>query len=179
MIIENHCFKSPLLKNKSARLEPHTKNAQLHCCNATSCTINRCRNRACVLPNQKARFWWREYKVTSHYNSIKTTIKRQYIFVELSIYSQKPPIVVIILYNYGPLWKPMAEKGVTQYQLLMDGIDNRTLDSLKKDGPLPLSRSAGCTGFWTARRMRSWKERKNDGGTVNVPRHSFSKILLV
>lgn len=32
----------------------------------------------------------------------------------------------------GPLWETMAEKGVTQYQLLKGGIDNHTLDSLKK-----------------------------------------------
>ncbi len=41
-------------------------------------------------------------------------------------------MVVISMFNYGPLWKTMAEKGVTQYQLLKGGIDNRTLDSLKK-----------------------------------------------
>ncbi len=37
------------------------------------------------------------------------------------------------MFNYGLLWKTMAEKGVTQYQLLKGGIDNRTQDSLKKD----------------------------------------------
>ncbi len=36
------------------------------------------------------------------------------------------------MFNYRPLWKTMTEKGVTQYQLLKQGIDNRTLDSLKK-----------------------------------------------
>lgn len=39
---------------------------------------------------------------------------------------------MISLFNYGPLWKTMSEKGITQYQLLKGGIDNRTLDSLKK-----------------------------------------------
>lgn len=34
--------------------------------------------------------------------------------------------------DYSPLWKTMQEKGVTQYQLLKNGIDNKTLDSLKK-----------------------------------------------
>lgn len=34
--------------------------------------------------------------------------------------------------DYSPLWKTMQEKGVTQYQLLKGGIDNHTLDSLKK-----------------------------------------------
>lgn len=36
------------------------------------------------------------------------------------------------MFNYSPLWATMEAKGVTQYQLLKAGIDNRTLDSLKK-----------------------------------------------
>ncbi len=36
------------------------------------------------------------------------------------------------VFRYDPLWKTMEKKGVTQYQLLKAGIDNRTLDSLKK-----------------------------------------------
>lgn len=35
--------------------------------------------------------------------------------------------------DYGPLWETMKRNGVTQYQLLKGGIDNRTLDSLKKN----------------------------------------------
>lgn len=34
--------------------------------------------------------------------------------------------------DYSPLWQTMQEKGITQYQLLKSGIDNKTLDSLKK-----------------------------------------------
>ncbi|MBE5970247.1 MAG: helix-turn-helix domain-containing protein [Lachnospiraceae bacterium] len=34
--------------------------------------------------------------------------------------------------DYTPLWKTMKEKGISQYQLLKSGIDNKTLDSLKK-----------------------------------------------
>lgn len=34
--------------------------------------------------------------------------------------------------DYTPLWKTMKEKGISQYRLLQSGIDNRTLDSLKK-----------------------------------------------
>ena len=39
---------------------------------------------------------------------------------------------MIAIFNYGPLWRTMEAKGVTQYQLLNAGVDNRTLDSLKK-----------------------------------------------
>ena len=37
------------------------------------------------------------------------------------------------IFDYSPLWKTMQEKGVSQYQLLKNGIDNKTLDSLKKN----------------------------------------------
>lgn len=35
--------------------------------------------------------------------------------------------------DYSPLWETMRWKKVTQYQLLKEGIDNKTLDSLKKN----------------------------------------------
>ena len=34
--------------------------------------------------------------------------------------------------DYSPLWETMKSKGVSQYALLQNGIDNKTLDSLKK-----------------------------------------------
>lgn len=37
------------------------------------------------------------------------------------------------MFDYTPLWETMAAKGITQYQLLKRGIDNKTLDSLKKN----------------------------------------------
>lgn len=36
------------------------------------------------------------------------------------------------MFDYQPLWDTMKKRGVTQYQLLKKGIDNKTLDSLKK-----------------------------------------------
>jgi len=39
---------------------------------------------------------------------------------------------VILMIDYSPLWHTMQEKQITQYQLLKNGIDNKTLDSLKK-----------------------------------------------
>lgn len=35
--------------------------------------------------------------------------------------------------DYSPLWKTMKEKNISQYHLLQNGIDNKTLDSLKKN----------------------------------------------
>lgn len=34
--------------------------------------------------------------------------------------------------SYKPLWATMERKGVSQYRLLQSGVDNKTLDSLKK-----------------------------------------------
>ena len=41
-------------------------------------------------------------------------------------------LVVIPMIDYSPLWQTMKDKGITQYQLLKSGIDNKTLDSIKK-----------------------------------------------
>ena len=34
--------------------------------------------------------------------------------------------------DYTPLWETMNRKGITQYRLLKSGIDNKTLDAIKK-----------------------------------------------
>lgn len=34
--------------------------------------------------------------------------------------------------SYEPLWMTMKNKGISQYHLLKSGIDNKTLDNLKK-----------------------------------------------
>nr|WP_075722029.1 helix-turn-helix transcriptional regulator [Roseburia sp. 499] len=35
--------------------------------------------------------------------------------------------------TFDPLWKTMEAKNISQYKLLKSGIDNKTLDSLKKN----------------------------------------------
>lgn len=40
--------------------------------------------------------------------------------------------------DYSPLWETMRQKGVSQYKLLHAGIDNKTLDSLKKNRNITL-----------------------------------------
>ena len=37
------------------------------------------------------------------------------------------------MFDYSPLWETMQNRGVSQHQLLKAGIDNKTLDSLKKN----------------------------------------------
>lgn len=43
------------------------------------------------------------------------------------------------MFDYSPLWETMQRRGVSQYQLLKSGVDNKTLDALKK------GRIIGCT----------------------------------
>lgn len=40
--------------------------------------------------------------------------------------------------DYSPLWETMRRKNVSQYSLLKAGIDNKTLDSLKKGNNITL-----------------------------------------
>ena len=59
--------------------------------------------------------------------------------------------VVNTIFDYRPLWETMRKNGVSQYQLLKGGIDNKTLDSLKKNKNITmvtlekLCRIVGCT----------------------------------
>ena len=59
--------------------------------------------------------------------------------------------VVNAIFDYRPLWDTMRKNGVSQYQLLNGGIDNKTLDSLKKNKNITmvtlekLCRIVGCT----------------------------------
>ena len=39
---------------------------------------------------------------------------------------------MISIFDYGPMWETMERNGISQYQLIKGGIDNKTLDSLKK-----------------------------------------------
>ena len=60
-------------------------------------------------------------------------------------------LVVVRMIDYAPLWKTMEEKGISQYHLLQNGIDNKTLDSFKKNKNVTvltiekLCRIIGCT----------------------------------
>lgn len=40
--------------------------------------------------------------------------------------------------DYSPLWETMQRKEISQYSLLKAGIDNKTLDSLKKGNNITL-----------------------------------------
>lgn len=40
--------------------------------------------------------------------------------------------------DYSPLWETMRRKAISQYSLLKAGIDNKTLDSLKKGNNITL-----------------------------------------
>ena len=40
--------------------------------------------------------------------------------------------------DYSPLWETMEKKNISQYHLLKSGIDNKTLDSIKKNKNITL-----------------------------------------
>jgi len=40
--------------------------------------------------------------------------------------------------DYAPLWETMRRKGISQYALIKAGIDNKTLDTLKKGNNITL-----------------------------------------
>ena len=40
--------------------------------------------------------------------------------------------------DYSPLWRTMEEKGISQYRLIKAGVDNKTLDALKKGNNITL-----------------------------------------
>lgn len=40
--------------------------------------------------------------------------------------------------DYSPMWETMRRKGISQYRLLKAGIDNKTLDSIKKGNNITL-----------------------------------------
>lgn len=44
----------------------------------------------------------------------------------------------MLMIDYSPMWDTMKEKGISQYYLLKHGIDNKTLDSLKKSNNITL-----------------------------------------
>lgn len=45
---------------------------------------------------------------------------------------------MIAIIDFSPLWRTMEEKGISQYKLLKSGIDNKTLDTLKKNNNITL-----------------------------------------
>jgi len=53
--------------------------------------------------------------------------------------------------DYTPLWNTLKERNITQYHLIKSGIDNKTLDSLKKNKNITLltveklCKIIGCT----------------------------------
>ncbi|HFH9922146.1 helix-turn-helix domain-containing protein [Streptococcus sp. P25B114] len=45
---------------------------------------------------------------------------------------------MVTIISFAPLWATMREKDISQYRLLKEGIDNKTLDGLKKNKNITL-----------------------------------------
>lgn len=56
----------------------------------------------------------------------------------MPIIFQKGRKVAGIVLDYSPMWETMHRKGISQYSLLKAGLDNKTLDSLKKGNNITL-----------------------------------------
>lgn len=56
----------------------------------------------------------------------------------ISTYNNKKAKEMSKIISYSPLWNTMEKRGITQYFLLKSGIDNKTLDSLKKNKNITL-----------------------------------------
>ena len=58
---------------------------------------------------------------------------------------------MIVIIDYSPLWETMRRNNISQYQLIKSGIDNKTLDSIKKNKNITmltlekLCNIVGCT----------------------------------
>ena len=58
---------------------------------------------------------------------------------------------MIVIIDYSPLWETMRRNNISQYQLIKSGIDNKTLDSIKKNKNMTmltlekLCNIVGCT----------------------------------
>ena len=66
--------------------------------------------------------------IIAHWLSLKSLayLRRSFFCIMRSLY------YFFLIGTTSQLWTTMRERGVTQYQLLQNGIDNKTLDAIKK-----------------------------------------------
>lgn len=62
---------------------------------------------------------------------------------------------LIVIIRFDPLWETMQKKSISQYRLLQAGIDNKTLDGLKKNKNITLLTLEKSVAFWTVLPMMS------------------------
>lgn len=43
-----------------------------------------------------------------------------------------------VIIDFGPLWETMRKKKVSQYHLIKNGVDNKTLNKLKNNGNITI-----------------------------------------
>lgn len=72
-------------------------------------------------------------------------------FWKITLYFSQGKLRGDCMIDYSPLWATIEKQKVSQYQLLQGGIDNKTLDSLKKGKNITvltlqkICTIAGCT----------------------------------
>lgn len=60
------------------------------------------------------------------------------MFSQYSYILLKKDKELVKIISFDPLWETMKKKEITQYYLLKSGIDNKTLDGLKKNKNITL-----------------------------------------
>ena len=61
------------------------------------------------------------------------------LYIEFTIWLRFEDKEDRTIISYNPMWDTMKKRGVSQYKLLNSGIDNKTLDSIKKGKNITLS----------------------------------------
>ena len=75
----------------------------------------------------------------------------------------------MVIIDYSPLWETMKKRQITQYQLLKAGIDNKTLDSLKKNKNITLltvEKLCGIIGCSPNEIVQFVNSEKSGGGQI-------------
>lgn len=57
---------------------------------------------------------------------------------QIHMFSLVCKLGVIAIIDYSPLWDTMSKKNISQYKLIKAGIDNKTLDALRKNKNITL-----------------------------------------
>lgn len=95
----------------------------------------------CYVPENSGSYLWHQlfrcvsvsYEKANHVITIHIVIiYTMFVFCNNEYNCCRKARVVITIFDYSPMWETMQKMGVSQYQLLKGGIDNKTLDSLKK-----------------------------------------------
>ena len=97
--------------------------------------------------------------------------------VKKETYGMKKEVIVII--DYSPLWETMREKNISQYKLLQNGIDNKTLDTLKKKNNVTLLTVEKLCNILDCTPNDIVRFKKEDFWSLRAPEVPFLSLLFL